>query len=71
MNGWLINMLIESDRFVIIILKFFKFGIVKTDSNSYKGISVVIGIWKLDFQFNISFFRNSKLKWNDYEPGRA
>ena len=71
MNNEFLKIKKDTDRIVIVLFKFFRLIFVKTDCNGFKGISIIIGIWRIESQFNISFFSNPKLEFVHHEHGQA
>ncbi len=69
--GWFINIALLEDRFILILFRLIKLGIIKTNSEGFNGISIVIGLYKLELQVNLSLVSDIKLKYRDYEAGRA
>ena len=69
--GWFINIALLEDRFILILFRLIKLGIIKTTSAGFNGISIVIGLYKLELQVNLSVVSDIKLKYRDYEAGRA
>ena len=69
--GWVINIALLEDRFILILFRLIKLGIIKTNSEGFNGISIVIGLYKLELQVNLSLVSDIKLKYRDYEAGRA
>ena len=69
--GWFINISLLEDRFILILFRLIKLGIIKTNSEGFNGISIVIGLYKLELQVNLSLVSDIKLKYRDYEAGRA
>jgi hypothetical protein len=50
----LISINLLDDRFIVILLRFIKFGIIRTKSDGFKGFSIVFGISKIELQVNLS-----------------
>ena len=71
MLGWLLNIALLEDRFIIILFSLFKFGIIRTKSERFSGLSMVVGFWKIELQINLSIVQSIKIKFNEYEAGRA
>ena len=71
MLGWLLNIALLEDRFIIILFSLFKFGIIRTKSERFSGLSMVVGFWKIELQINLSIVQSIKIKLNEYEAGRA
>ena len=71
MKGWLINIALLEDRFILILFNLFKIGIIRTHSDGFNGISIVLGIWKIEFQANISLVNDIKIRYNKHEAGNA
>ena len=71
MKGWFVNIALLEDRFILILFRLIKLGIIKTNSEGFNGISIVIGLYKLELQVNLSLVSDIKLKYRDYEAGRA
>ena len=69
--GWFINIALLEDRFILILFRLINLGIIKTNSEGFNGISIVIGLYKLELQVNLSLVSDIKLKYRDYEAGRA
>ena len=69
--GWFINIALLEDRFILILFRLIKLGIIKTNSEGFNGLSIVIGLYKLELQVNLSLVSDIKLKYRDYEAGRA
>ena len=67
----LITFALLEDRIILILLSFIKLGIIKTKSNRFSGLSVVFGIWKIEFQFNISLVQDIKIRLNPDGQARA
>lgn len=66
MLGWLITLHLLEDRMVILLLRTFKFGIVRTNDTNFNGVSIVLGILSLELQVNLSFVKNKKIIMRDY-----
>ena len=71
MKGWIINIALLEDRFILILFNLFKIGIIRTRSDGFNGISIVLGIWKIEFQANISLVNDIKIRYNKHEAGNA
>ncbi len=71
MKGWIIKIYLLEDKFAIILFKFIKFGFILTKSKEFQGISIVFGIYKLEFQFNISIVRAKIIKILKHGIGNA
>ena len=70
--GKLFSIFYTNEKLIIIIFSFFKLGFVKTGNNTpFKGISIVFGIWTLEFQFNISFLFKEKVMISKEDMGHA
>jgi|TARA_R110000824_G_scaffold38267_9_gene117066 hypothetical protein len=67
--GRLLKIALLDDRLYIILLRLFRFGIIKTHSKNLNGISIVLGFWKIEFQTNLSLVNKTKINLRDY--GRA
>ena len=70
--GKLFSIFYTNEKLIIIIFSFFKSGFVKTGNNTpFKGISIVFGIWRIEFQFNISYVQDLQIKIPESEYGKA
>ena len=69
--GWFLKLYFLEDRFVMILLRTFKFGLVKTKKNGFNGFSIIVGILFLELQVNLSLIQNQEIKLKDYETGKA
>ena len=67
----LLRLHFTSDTILIIILNFFRFGVLKTRSHQHAGYSIVFGIWTVEFQFNISFLFKEKVMISKEDMGHA
>jgi hypothetical protein len=71
MKGYIIKIYLLEDRFVTILFRLFKFGIIRTKSDENNGMSIVFGIYKLEFQFNISIIKAKTIKILKHGIGNA
>tara|TARA_R100000781_G_scaffold86313_1_gene53125 strand:- start:692 stop:907 length:216 start_codon:yes stop_codon:yes gene_type:complete len=71
MKGWFLNIALLEDRFILILFNLLKIGIIRTNSEGFNGISIVLGLYKLELQINLSLVNDIKIKYKDYEAGRA
>ena len=71
MLGWLINIALLEDRFILILFNLLKFGIIRTNSDKFSGFSIVLGIYKMELQVNLSLIKNRIITLKSYESGRA
>tara|TARA_R100001082_G_C4296356_1_gene130429 strand:- start:449 stop:667 length:219 start_codon:yes stop_codon:yes gene_type:complete len=69
--GWLLKLYFLEDRFAIILLRTFKFGIIKTKNEELNGFSLVVGILFLEMQINLSLIKSQKIELKEYETGKA
>ena len=65
----LLNISLQDDKIIVILLRFIKLAVARTNSKTFSGYSIVLGIWKIDFQLNISKVKDIKVKFDEY--GRA
>ena len=71
MLGWLINIALLEDRFILILLNLLKIGIIRTNSNKFSGFSIVLGIHRIELQVNLSIIKNRIITLKSYESGRG
>jgi len=69
--GWLLKLYFLEDRFVMIILKTFKFGLIKNNRTEFSGISIILGILFLELQINLSRIKGYTKEIKLDEAGRA
>ena len=69
--GWLLKLYFLDDRFVIILFSIFKLGFMRTKSKGFRGLSIVIGISKLELQINLSLTQDIQIKIAEHETGKA
>ena len=51
----LIKIYLLDDRKAIVLFNLFKLGWVNTTDKRFKGRSIVVGIWRFELQFNLSY----------------
>ena len=66
MKGWFVNVALLEDRFILILFKLFKIGIINTSQTGSNGVSIVLGIWRIESQFNISLIKKIIINEKDY-----
>ena len=71
MKGWILKLYFLEDRFVIILFKFLKFGLIFTKNEDFQGVSIVVGLYKLECQFNISIVKEKVIKVQRRNVGKA
>ena len=64
--GWLIKIALLDDRFYVILLSLFRFGIIRTGNETLSGISLVFGVWKLELQTNLSIVTKRQITLREY-----
>ena len=69
--GWLISFALLKDRLIVILLSLFKIGIIKTQSKGFSGVSIVLGIWRLEIQINLSIVKDILIEFKEYETANA
>ena len=69
--GWLISFALLKDRLILILFRLFKVGIIKTGSKGFNGFSVVLGLWKLELQINLSVVKDILIEFKKHERARA
>tara|TARA_Y100001963_G_scaffold107887_1_gene149149 strand:+ start:222 stop:434 length:213 start_codon:yes stop_codon:yes gene_type:complete len=69
--GKLISFALLEDRIILILLSFIKLGIIRTKSKGFSGISVVLGLWRIESQLNISLVSDILMEFKEYEKARA
>ena len=58
----LLKLYLLNDRKVIILFSFFKFGVVNTTNKQFTGRSIVVGLWRIELQINLSLIRKQYAK---------
>lgn len=53
--GWFLKIILKENKKLIILFNFFRLGVIRTKSPNHKGYSVMFGVWRVEFQFNLSF----------------
>ena len=66
MLGWLMKLYLLDDRFIVILFRIFKFGVIRTNDRNFNGFSFVFGISKIELQINLSFIKNILVREKDY-----
>ena len=69
--GKLLSLAWLDDRIIIILLSLIKLGIIRTKQKGFSGFSIVIGLWKLETQLNISYVSDILLEFKEYEKADA
>ena len=69
--GRLLKLALLNDRIIIILFSLIKLGIIKTESKGFNGFSLVIGIWKIELQVNLSIVNDILIEFKEYEKARA
>ena len=69
--GWLISFALLEDRIIIILCKLIKLGIVRTNSDSFNGLSIIIGFWRLELQINLSLVKDIMIQFKEHETADA
>ena len=70
-GGWLLSFALLNDRIIVILFNSIKLGFVKTNSKGFNGYSIVIGLFRLEMQINLSLTKDIKLEFKKYEQGNA
>ena len=70
-GGWLLSFALLNDRIIVILFNSIKFGFIKTNLKRFNGYSIVIGLFRLEMQINLSLVENIKLEFKDYQRGDA
>ena len=52
--GWFLKIVLKNNKKLIILFNFIRLGIIKTKDTNHKGYSIMFGIWRIEFQFNMS-----------------
>ena len=50
----LISIHLLDDRFMVILLRFVRIGIVRTNDSKFTGISIILGLFSIELQINLS-----------------
>lgn len=61
MLGKLLKIYLFKNTKAIVLFSLFKLGWVNTTKEGFKGRSIVFGIWRFEFQFNLSYITNITL----------
>ena len=69
--GWFINIALLEDRFILILFRLIKFGLIRTNKTGLNGFSIVFGISKIELQINLSKVDTIQIKYGKHEAGRA
>jgi len=67
----LLKLALLNDRIIIILFSLIKLGIIKTESKGFNGCSLVIGIWKIELQVNLSIVSDILIEFKEHEKARA
>tara|TARA_R100001082_G_scaffold61493_3_gene34316 strand:- start:1919 stop:2140 length:222 start_codon:yes stop_codon:yes gene_type:complete len=65
--GWLLKIIIKKNHKFLIFFNFIKIGYMNTGSAIHKGTSLVLGIWRIEMQFNISFIQSVRKVQTKYK----
>ena len=65
----LLNISLQDDKIIVILLRFIKLAVARTNSKAFSGYSIVFGIWKIELQLNLSKAKDIKVEFNEF--GRA
>ncbi len=65
--GKLISIHLLEDRLIVILFTIIKLGIIRNKKDGFSGFSLVIGLFNIELQINLSKYK--KVKLNGY--GRA
>ena len=61
--GWLLKIVIENRKTLLIFFNSIKLGIINTSSSTFYGRSIVFGILRIEFQFKIAFHKTRKIQF--------
>ena len=69
--GKLLSLALLDDRLIVILLSFPKLGFIRTKQKGFSGFSIVIGLWRIETQLNISYVSDILMEFKEYEKASA
>jgi len=67
----IIGIIWKSDRFIVFLLNFFRIGIMSTKDDYKSKKTILIGIRKIEFRFDIVLLKNVKIRIRKENYGKA
>jgi|TARA_R100000458_G_C8182089_1_gene178755 hypothetical protein len=61
--GWLLKIILDDRKTLLVFFNSIKLGIINTSSSIFYGRSIVFGILRVEFQFNIAFHKTKKIQF--------